>query len=107
VRWALILYLSGLSTHKIAEALSVSHVTVMNWLQKYGAGFDEIRCPDARFATFRNAHSLHDSASRGKPCGEGLLIIEQRDETLVSLSTAERQPKDIWNSVFDHEYFLR
>ncbi|MDR1814563.1 MAG: helix-turn-helix domain-containing protein, partial [Tannerella sp.] len=106
VRWALILYLAGLSTHTIAKALSVSHVTVLNWLQKYGADFDEIRKPNAQLVALRDSHSYHDKTSQGKPQGEGLLLIEQRDNTLISLSTLKREKKDLWTNVFDNEYYL-
>jgi len=106
VRWGLILYLAGLSTHKIAKALSVSHVTVRNWLRKYSAGFDEIRNPKAQLVEIRDSHSYHDKTSQGKPKGEGLLMIEQCDGAIVSLSTCRREQKDVWNWMFKNEYFF-
>lgn len=42
-RIALILYLEGLKVTTIAYMLSVSHVSVIKWIKKYGNNLDELR----------------------------------------------------------------
>jgi transposase-like protein len=37
------MYQEGLGFHSIARLLQVSHVTVMNWVKKYGAELSGIR----------------------------------------------------------------
>ena len=42
-RFGLAMYLEGLGFHSIAKLLNVSHVTVMNWVKKYGSELSKIR----------------------------------------------------------------
>lgn len=42
-RIALTLYLEGMSSHKIANFLNISHVSVIKWVNKYGGRLHEIR----------------------------------------------------------------
>ncbi len=44
-RFALSMYLEGLGFHSIAHLLGVSHVSVLNWIRKYGNELDKIRNP--------------------------------------------------------------
>ena len=37
------MYLEGLGFHSIAKLLNVSHVSVMNWVMKYGSELSKIR----------------------------------------------------------------
>ena len=42
-RFGLSMYLEGLGFHSIGRLLQVSHVTVMNWVRKYGSELSSIR----------------------------------------------------------------
>jgi len=44
-RFALSMYLEGLGFHSIARLLGVSHVSVINWVKKYGSQLIGIRNP--------------------------------------------------------------
>ena len=44
-RFGLSMYLEGLGFHSIGRLLNVSHVTVMNWVKKYGSELKQIRNP--------------------------------------------------------------
>jgi len=105
VRQAFMLYMAGFSTHKIAAMLgSVTHVTVMNWLRRYGRGLAQIRSTKtAHLVTLKDSHHIRGSLMKAK--GDGFLIIEQSYDTLVSLSSGKREPKDIWSKVYDYEYY--
>ena len=39
------MYLEGFGFHSIARLLNVSHVSVMNWVKKYGSELSKIRNP--------------------------------------------------------------
>lgn len=41
---ALILYLEGLGFRSIERILKVSHVSVMNWVRRYGEELEELKC---------------------------------------------------------------
>ena len=42
-RFALSMYLEGLGFHSIGRLLGVSHVSVINWVRKYGQNLPAIR----------------------------------------------------------------
>jgi transposase-like protein len=42
-RFALSMYLEGLGFNSIARILNVSHVSVINWVKKYGSELSQIR----------------------------------------------------------------
>lgn len=44
-RFALSMYLEGLGFHSIARFLSVSHVSIINWIRKYGKDLECICNP--------------------------------------------------------------
>jgi transposase len=44
-RFGLFLYLEGLGFHSIGRLLNVSHVSVLNWMKKYGSELKQIRNP--------------------------------------------------------------
>jgi len=57
-RFALTLYLEGLGFHSIGRALGVSHVSVLNWIRKYGNQFDKVRNPrSAQIVEMDEMHS--------------------------------------------------
>jgi transposase-like protein len=43
MRFTLLLYLEGLVFHSIARLLNESHLTVMNWIRKFGVTLSVIR----------------------------------------------------------------
>ncbi|MDR2916852.1 MAG: hypothetical protein LBV74_18820 [Tannerella sp.] len=43
MRFALSLYLEGIEFHSIGRLLNVSHVTVINWIKKFGLSLSFIR----------------------------------------------------------------
>ena len=44
-RFTLSMYFEGLGSHPIAQLLGVSHVSVINWVKKYGNQLIDIRNP--------------------------------------------------------------
>jgi hypothetical protein len=52
------MYLEGLGFHSIGRLLGVSHVSVLNWIRKYGSQLVEIRNPHpAKIVELDEIHS--------------------------------------------------
>ncbi len=92
-RFALSLYLEGLGFHSIARLLGVSHVSVLNWIRKYGHQLEEIRNP--RPARIMELDEVHSYIGHKKTTdGFGLVLIEKPSSTLISLLGTEVQKQD-------------
>ncbi len=90
LRFALSMYLEGLGFHSIGRLLGVSHVSVINWIRKYGKELSSIRnpCP-AKIIEMYEIHSyVGDKNTIG---GFGLVLIENPRNTLISLLETEVQ----------------
>ncbi len=89
-RFALSLYLEGLGFHSIARLLGVSHVSVLNWIRKYGNRLEEIRNP--RPAKVMELDEVHSYVGHKKTIdGFGLVLIEKPSSTLILLLGTEVQ----------------
>lgn len=89
-RFALSMYLEGLGFHSIGRLLGVSHVSVMNWVRRYGQSLEEIRNP--RPVQLMELDELHSYVGHKKTTdGFGLALIETPENTLISLLGTEAQ----------------
>ena len=89
-RQALQMYLEGLGFSSIGRILHVSHVSVLNWIRKYGREVDTIR--NDKPISVMELDELHTYLGHKKTTGEfGLALVEMRDNTLISLSATEGQ----------------
>jgi transposase-like protein len=89
-RFGLAMYLEGLGFHSIARLLNVSHVSVMNWIKKYGSELSKIRNPKP--VQIMELDELHSYVGSKKTInGFGLLLIEMQGNTLISFSEIEEQ----------------
>ena len=87
-RFGLAMYLEGLGFHSIARLLNVSHVSVMNWVKKYGSELSKIRNPKP--VKVMELDELHTYVgSKKTTVGYGLLLIEGRESSLISLLEIE------------------
>ena len=64
-RFGLSLYLEGLGFHSIARLLNVSHVSVINWVKKYGSELSEIR--NSKDVEIMELDELHTYLGSKKP----------------------------------------
>lgn len=88
-RQAIIMYLEGASFNVIARLLGVSHVSVRNWIIKYGNGLDEIR--NRKKVSFMRAHDLSSYfAIKEDIPGFRVLLAESEDTIYVMSSEAEQ-----------------
>ena len=89
-RFGLAMYLEGLGFHSIARLLNVSHVSVMNWVKKYGSELSKIRNPKP--VQVMELDELHSYVGFKKTIdGFGLLLIEGRENSLLSFLEIEEQ----------------
>jgi transposase-like protein len=89
-RFGLAMYLEGLGFHSIGRLLKVSHVTVMNWVKKYGSELKQIRNPKP--VQTMELDELHTYVGSKKTTnGFGLLLIEKPESTLISFWETEEQ----------------
>jgi transposase-like protein len=92
-RFGLSMYLEGLGFHSIGRLLEVSHVTVMNWVRRYGSELGSIR--NSKPVCIMELDEMHSYVGRKKITGGfGLLLIEKQENTLISLWETEEQPRD-------------
>jgi len=88
MRFALALYLEGLGFHSIARLLNVSHVTVMNWIKKFGTALSLIRNPKP--VKIMELDEMHTYVGSKKTTdGFGLALIERHENTLIWLLGTE------------------
>ena len=93
MRFALALYLEGLGFHSIARLLDVSHVTVMNWIKKFGASLSLIRNPKpVKTMELDEMHTY--LGSKKTTDGFGLALIERHENTLIWLLGTEAPPQE-------------
>jgi transposase-like protein len=91
-RFGLSMYLEGLGFHSIGRLLNVSHVTVMNWVKKYGKELSSIR--NTKPVRIMELDEMHSYVGRKKTTdGFGLVLIERQENTLISLLATEVQPQ--------------
>jgi transposase-like protein len=89
-RFGLAMYLEGLGFHSIARLLKVSHVTVINWVKKYGAELSQIR--NVKPVKIMELDEIHTYVRSKKTInGFGLLLIETQENSLISLLAIEAQ----------------
>ena len=89
-RFGLAMYLEGLGFHSIGRLLNVSHVTVMNWVKKYGSELSQIRNPKP--VQVLELDELHTYVQSKKTTnGFGLLLIEMQESSLISFLELEEQ----------------
>ena len=92
-RQALLMYLEGLCFHSIGRILQASHVSVMNWVRKYGNDTDIIR-NDKPFRVME-LDELHSYVGNKKTIdGFGLGLIETDENTLILLSAIEGRKQE-------------
>ena len=89
-RFGLAMYLEGLGFHSIGRLLNVSHVTVINWVKKYGSELSKIRNPKP--VQVMELDEIHSYVGSKKTInGFGLLLIEERESSLISFSEIGEQ----------------
>ena len=89
-RFGLSMYLEGLGFHSIARLLNVSHVSVMNWVKKYGREPSSIRNPKP--VQVMEMDEIHSYVGSKKTInGFGLLLIERQENSLISFSGTGEQ----------------
>ena len=87
-RFGLSMYLEGLGFHSIGRLLRVSHVTVMNWVRKYGSELSLIR--NNKPVRIMELDEMHSYVGHKKTTdGYGLALIETHGNTLILLSGTE------------------
>lgn len=85
--------MEGLGFHSIGRILKVSHVSVLNWIKKYGSQVDSIR--NDKPAQIMEPDELHTYVGHKKTtAGFGLVLVETIDSTLISSSATEVQKQD-------------
>jgi transposase-like protein len=89
-RFGLAMYLEGLGFHSIARLLNVSHVSVMNWVKKYGSELSKIRNPKP--VQVMELDEIHSYVGSKKTInGFGLLLIEGQENSLIWFSEIEER----------------
>jgi len=89
-RFGLSMYLEGLGFHSIGRLLKVSHVSVQNWVKKYGSELKQIR--NIKTVRTMELDELHTYVGSKKTTnGFGLLLIESPENTLISFWETEAQ----------------
>lgn len=92
-RFGLAMYLEGLGFHSIGRLLNVSHVTVINWVKKYGVELTQIR--NEKPVKIMELDEIHTYVKSKKTInGFGLLLIEMQENTLISLLAIEPQKQE-------------
>ena len=87
-RFGLSMYLEGLGFHSIGRLLQVSHVTVMNWVRKYGSELSSIR--NQKPVRIMELDEMHSYVGHKKTTdGYGLVLIERQENTLILLLETE------------------
>lgn len=93
-RFALSMYLEGLGFHSIARLLGVSHVSILNWIRKYGKELESIR--NIRPCKTMELDEIHSYVGNKKATdGFGLLLIETPENTLIWSWEAEGQKRKL------------
>jgi len=92
-RQALQLYLEGLGFRSIGRILGVSHVSVQNWIKKYGKDLEDLKSENEISVVELN--EMHTYIGNKKNiAGPGLLLIELGKNSSTALLVAEEQKPD-------------
>ncbi len=82
-RLAMQMYLEGLGFNSIGRILSVSHVSVMNWIKQYGQQAEELRSDkEIEVIEMDEMHSY--IGSKKTIFGYGLLLIDMESDSSTS-----------------------
>ncbi len=92
-RQALQLYLEGLGFRSIGRILGVSHVSVQNWIKKYGKGLEDLKSENE--ISVVELDEMHTYIGNKKNiAGSGLLLIELGKSSSTALLVAEERKPD-------------
>ena len=92
-RQALQLYLEGLGFRSIGRILGVSHVSVQNWIKKYGKDMEDLKSENE--IDIVELDEMHTYIGNKKNiAGYGLLLIELGKSSSTALLVAEERKPD-------------
>ncbi len=92
-RQALQLYLEGLGFRSIGRLLGVSHVSVQNWIKKFGQDLEDLKSENE--ITIVELDEIHTYIGNKKNiAGSGLLLIELGKSSSTALLVAEERKPD-------------
>ena len=92
-RQALQLYLEGLGFRSIGRFLGVSHVSVQNWIKKFGQELEDLKSENE--IDIVELDEMHTYIGNKKNiAGSGLLLIELGKSSSTALLAAEEQKLD-------------
>lgn len=89
-RFALELYLEGLGFRSVGRLLKVSHVSIFNWIKKYGKNLDLLQNNHDIYVT--ELDEMHSYIGSKKTlAGSGLLLIDMQKNSSTSLLAIDQQ----------------
>ena len=92
-RQALQLYLEGLGFRSIGRLLGVSHVSVQNWIKKFGQDLEDLKSENE--VAIVKLDEIHTYIGNNKNiAGSGLLLIELGKSSFTALLAAEERKLD-------------
>ncbi|KYC49765.1 MAG: putative ATPase subunit of terminase (gpP-like) [Candidatus Methanofastidiosum methylothiophilum] len=92
-RQALQLYLEGLGFRSIGRLLGVSHVSVQNWIKKFGQDLEDLKSENE--ITIVELDEMYTCIGNKKNiAGSGLLLIELGKSSSTALLVAEERKPD-------------
>ncbi len=92
-RQALQLYLEGLGFRSIGRLLGVSHVSVQNWIKKFGKELEDLKSENE--IAIIELDEMHTYIGNKKNiAGSGLLLIELGKSSSTALLVVEEQKLD-------------
>ena len=92
-RQALQLYLEGLGFRSIGRLLGVSHVSVQNWIKKFGQDLEDLKSENG--VAIVKLDEIHTYIGKKKNiAGSGLLLIELGKNSSTALLVAEERKPD-------------
>ena len=90
---ALQLYLEGLGFRSIGRLLGVSHVSVQNWIKKFGQDLEDLKSENE--VAIVKLDEIHTYIGNNKNiAGSGLLLIELGKSSFTALLAAEERKLD-------------
>jgi transposase len=92
-RQALQLYLEGLGFRSIGRILGVSHVSVQNWIKKYGKDMEDLKSEnEINIVELDEMHTY--IGNKKNTAGSGLLLIELGKSSSTAFLVAEELKPD-------------
>jgi len=92
-RQALQLYLEGLGFRSIGRFLGISHVSVQNWIKKFGQELEDLKSENE--ISIVEMDEMHTYIGNKKNiAGSGLLLIELGKSSSTALLVAEERKLD-------------